>query len=180
MMGVDDRNGRRTRHPGIGLSYQLLDYVRQLTHRVGEHLSNRISVSWGGAERSHQGFEVLCGDYSCIEWVRIGKGQPASFPNRQPVEGGREKDGRGLLIARVEHGGGVHSGSEYGQAVGAAPSSVLLAAWRVTQLGVRYELTMRRGAGGLAVGLPLIRWQGGALRRVRGRGVRRPQQAISH
>lgn len=91
---------------------QLKILPTKLTHRVGEHLQNRISVSWGGAERTHQGFEVLCGDFTCVEWIRVGKGQAATFPNRLPVEGGREKDGRGILAARIEHGGGVHPGSE--------------------------------------------------------------------
>lgn len=94
----------------IAISWTASD---ELTPRVGEHLQNRISVSWGGAERTHQGFEVLCGDYTCIEWIRVGKGQAATFPNRLPVEGGRERDGRGILAARIEHGGGVHPGSEY-------------------------------------------------------------------
>ncbi|TXT11084.1 hypothetical protein VHUM_01835 [Vanrija humicola] len=71
--------------------------------KAGDHLAVRCATSVEGRVHSAPTFEVLCGSLETVEWVPVEPGQPAVFPGLQPVEGGRQSDGRAILIARGEH-----------------------------------------------------------------------------
>lgn len=74
--------------------------------RAGAHLVNKASISWGGQEHTLDIFEVLCGPQdvtNLLQWRNYSHGEHATVDNWQPVEGGREKDGMPLLIAKGEY-----------------------------------------------------------------------------
>ncbi|ORX41063.1 hypothetical protein BD324DRAFT_647960 [Kockovaella imperatae] len=70
------------------------------------------SISFAGKELITDTFEVLCGprDPRTLQWKKYRHGEKAVVGNWQPVEGGREADGRALLISRAEHAHGLHPG----------------------------------------------------------------------
>jgi len=80
--------------------------------KAGRHLRNSASVSYGGAELSLDIYEVLCGraDPNVIKWMTYSHGEHALVDGWQPVEGGRESDGRALLVAKGEYEHGEHPG----------------------------------------------------------------------
>ena len=63
------------------------------------------SISFAGQELVTETFEVLCGlkDSRVLQWKKYRHGEKALVEGWQPVEGGREADGRALLIVRAEH-----------------------------------------------------------------------------
>ncbi|RXK41676.1 hypothetical protein M231_00911 [Tremella mesenterica] len=73
--------------------------------KAGVHLVDSASISYAGSEHSLDVYEVLCGpaDPEIIKWMSFDHGQRAMVEGWQPVEGGRERDGRALLIARGEY-----------------------------------------------------------------------------
>jgi hypothetical protein len=85
-----------------------------LTGRCGDHLYRRCEYSWGGRTWApdSEAFEVLCGPPDVVQWIPFDAGTAANQPGWQPVEGGREKDGSPILVARADHGGSVQPGSE--------------------------------------------------------------------
>ncbi|EIW69915.1 hypothetical protein TREMEDRAFT_68366 [Tremella mesenterica DSM 1558] len=78
----------------------------------GIHLVDSASISYAGSEHSLDVYEVLCGpaDPDIIKWMSFDHGQRATVDGWQPVEGGRERDGRALLVARGEYESGQHPG----------------------------------------------------------------------
>ncbi|ORY20747.1 hypothetical protein BCR39DRAFT_474891 [Naematelia encephala] len=80
--------------------------------KAGTHLSHRASISYGGSEHNLEVYEVLCGppDPSLIKWMTYRHGEHAGIEGWQPVEGGREKDGTPVLLAKGEYENGVHPG----------------------------------------------------------------------
>ena len=63
------------------------------------------SISFAGQELPTETFEVLCGpmDPRTLQWKKYRHGERGTVDGWQPVEGGREADGRALLLARAEH-----------------------------------------------------------------------------
>ena len=84
--------------------------------RAADHLYRRCEYSWGGRtwapDSDHPSFEVLCGPPDVVQWIPFDAGTAANQPGWQPVEGGREADGRPLLLARATYNGSVQPGSE--------------------------------------------------------------------
>ena len=78
---------------------------RALTHRAGPHLVNKASISYGGSEHTLDIYEVLCGpsDDSILQWRDYMHGEKAFVDGWQPVEGGRERDGKAVFIAKGEY-----------------------------------------------------------------------------
>ena len=74
-------------------------------NRSGAHLVNSASLSYGGSEHNLDTYEVFCGppDPSLIKWMTFDHGQRAGVEGWQPVEGGREKDGSSLLLAKGQY-----------------------------------------------------------------------------
>jgi hypothetical protein len=72
--------------------------------KAGRHLLNRASISYGGAEHGLDIYEVLCApsDPTLIKWMTFRHGERAMVEGWMPVEGGREKDGSALLLAKGE------------------------------------------------------------------------------
>jgi len=79
--------------------------VTLLTRRAGSHLVNNAAISFGGAEHTLDIYEVLCGpsDPTLLQWRNYSHGQQAAVDGWLPVEGGREKDGQPLFIAKGEY-----------------------------------------------------------------------------
>ncbi|KAL7422915.1 hypothetical protein Q5752_002212 [Cryptotrichosporon argae] len=80
--------------------------------KAGAHLVNSASISYGGAELTLDVYEVLCGppDSSVLTWLPFDHGFRATLRGWQPVEGGRERDGQALFVAKAEHERGIHPG----------------------------------------------------------------------
>ncbi|KAI8452553.1 carbohydrate-binding module family 12 [Phakopsora pachyrhizi] len=77
--------------------------------KVSSHVGG-IAIGWGGKEHNDfDKFEVLCGDNRAIRWINHSSHQGnITVQGWQPVEGGREADGRFLFVSQVQHDGGVH------------------------------------------------------------------------
>ncbi|WVR08568.1 hypothetical protein IAU60_005623 [Kwoniella sp. DSM 27419] len=81
--------------------------------KAGHHLVNGASISYGGSEKSLETYEVLCGNMNepyLVKWMTYRHGELAKVEGWQPVEGGREKDGSALLLAKGEYENGQHPG----------------------------------------------------------------------
>ncbi|OCF43636.1 hypothetical protein I317_02528 [Kwoniella heveanensis CBS 569] len=81
--------------------------------KAGHHLNNGASISYGGAEIGLDTYEVLCGPLNepyLVKWMTYRHGEIAKVEGWQPVEGGREKDGTALLLAKGEYENGQHPG----------------------------------------------------------------------
>ncbi len=75
-----------------------------LTSRVGRHLVNHASISYGANEHSLDVYEVLCtSDPDLVKWMTFRHGENAMIEGWQPVEGGREANGSPLLVAKGEY-----------------------------------------------------------------------------
>jgi len=66
-------------------------------------------IGYGGRAIELNKFEVLVGDPRAVSWVRHGSQLNLQELGAQPVDGGREANGRLLYIARVTYNGGVHT-----------------------------------------------------------------------
>jgi len=101
-------------------------FIGRVFHKSGLHIgkvSNHVGgcvIGWGGKEHNDfDQFEVLCGEKSGVRWVNHPAHQGTiQVQGWQPVEGGREADGRFLFVAQVQYEGGVHpckaaDGSDY-------------------------------------------------------------------
>jgi len=80
--------------------------------KAGAHLINHASIPYGGGEHGLDIYEILCGpsDPSLIKWMTFRHGERAMVEGWMPVEGGREKDGTPLLLAKGEYENGEHPG----------------------------------------------------------------------
>ncbi|WWD08345.1 hypothetical protein V865_006457 [Kwoniella europaea PYCC6329] len=81
--------------------------------KAGHHLVSGASISYGGAEITLDTYEVLCGPINepyLVKWMTYRHGEVASVQGWQPVEGGREKDGTALLLAKGDYESGEHPG----------------------------------------------------------------------
>ncbi|RSH87811.1 uncharacterized protein EHS24_000328 [Apiotrichum porosum] len=105
----------------IGYEYDEQLYAARVWHergmhvgKAGDHLAGRCEWSYGGGTcgppENSVAFEVLCGDPSSTQWAAFGHGMSANIPGWQPVEGGRERDGRALFIGKANVENGVHVG----------------------------------------------------------------------
>lgn len=72
--------------------------------KAGQHLNRGCTISYGGGEVTLDTFEVLCGkpEPTLLKWICFGHGEKVRVEGWQPVEGGREKDGQSLFIAKGE------------------------------------------------------------------------------
>jgi hypothetical protein len=62
------------------------------------------SISYGGSEHLIDEYEVLCAsDPSILKWMSFRHGELAGVNGWLPIEGGREKDGQALLVAKGEY-----------------------------------------------------------------------------
>ncbi|MBW0560859.1 hypothetical protein O181_100574 [Austropuccinia psidii MF-1] len=77
--------------------------------KVSHHLGGCV-IGWGGKEHNDfDKYEILCGDKNSVRWVNHPQHQGViQAQGWQPVEGGREEDGRFLFVCQVQHEGGVH------------------------------------------------------------------------
>lgn len=101
-------------------------YIGRVYHKKGVHVG-KVSphvggcvIGWGGKEHNDfDHYEILCGDKNAVRWVNHAEHQGTiQAEGWQPVEGGREEDGRFLFVCQVQHEGGVHpckaaDGSDY-------------------------------------------------------------------
>ena len=73
--------------------------------KAATHFDNRASISYAGQEHVLDVYEVLCGpnDPRVLKWVTFRHGEKAEMRSWQPVEGGRERNGRALLLAKGEY-----------------------------------------------------------------------------
>lgn len=81
--------------------------------KAGHHLHKGASIPYGGGEISFDTYEVFCGPINephLVKWMTFPHGQIAHVEGWQPVEGGREKDGRALLLAKGFYDNGQHPG----------------------------------------------------------------------
>ncbi|WVO20476.1 uncharacterized protein IAS62_001773 [Cryptococcus decagattii] len=81
--------------------------------KAGHHLHKGASIPYGGGEISFDTYEVFCGSINephLVKWMTFPHGQIAHVEGWQPVEGGREKDGRALLLAKGFYDNGQHPG----------------------------------------------------------------------
>lgn len=67
-------------------------------------------IGYAGQEHnSFDKYEVLVGDRNAVRWVNhAGHSGEISVQGWNPVEGGREADGRFLFVCQAQHEGGVH------------------------------------------------------------------------
>ncbi|KAH9471214.1 hypothetical protein Pst134EA_005123 [Puccinia striiformis f. sp. tritici] len=91
-------------------------YIGRTYYKGGLHIG-KVSHHLGGcvigyAGKEHNDFdkyEVLCGDKNAVKWVNHASNHGViQAQGWQPVEGGREEDGRFLFVSQVLHEGGVH------------------------------------------------------------------------
>ncbi|WAQ81880.1 hypothetical protein PtA15_2A193 [Puccinia triticina] len=77
--------------------------------KVSNHLGGCV-IGYGGKEHNDfDKFEILCGDKNSVKWVNHSPSHGViQAQGWQPVEGGREEDGRFLFVCQVLHEGGVH------------------------------------------------------------------------
>lgn len=77
--------------------------------KVSNHLGGCV-IGWGGKEHNEfDKYEILCGDKNAVRWVNHSPSHGViQSQGWQPVEGGREEDGRFLFVCQVQHEGGVH------------------------------------------------------------------------
>ena len=68
-------------------------------------------------------YEVLVGDPRALRWVDARGRLSVQNLGARPVEGGREKDGTPLFVARVQHGANVIPGKVSEKLDGACPAS---------------------------------------------------------
>lgn len=83
-----------------------MPYERDTAYiRAGAHLVNNASISYGGSEITLDIYEVLCGpsDPTVLQWRSYTHGDKATVDGWQPVEGGREKDGMPIFIAKGDY-----------------------------------------------------------------------------
>ncbi|WWC72541.1 uncharacterized protein I206_106503 [Kwoniella pini CBS 10737] len=81
--------------------------------KAGHHLISGASISYGGAEMVLDTYEVLCGPINepyLVKWMTYRHGEVAAVQGWQPIEGGREKDGTALLLAKGDYENGQHPG----------------------------------------------------------------------
>ncbi|KAK8850484.1 hypothetical protein IAR55_004402 [Kwoniella newhampshirensis] len=81
--------------------------------KAGHHLNSGASISYGGDEITLDTYEVFCGPINepyLVKWMTFRHGEVAAVNGWQPVEGGREKDGAALLLAKGEYENGQHPG----------------------------------------------------------------------
>ena len=85
-------------------------FVARSLYAGGLHLGKAspnigCTISFAGQELSPDTYEVLCGtrDPRELRWMRYRHGEKAEVEGWQPVEGGREADGRALLIVKADH-----------------------------------------------------------------------------
>lgn len=72
--------------------------------RAGRHLHSHASISYGASEHSLNVYEVLCvSDMEYVKWMTFRHGENAVAEGWQPVEGGREANGKALLVAKGEY-----------------------------------------------------------------------------
>nr|XP_018259643.1 uncharacterized protein I303_07711 [Kwoniella dejecticola CBS 10117]OBR81801.1 hypothetical protein I303_07711 [Kwoniella dejecticola CBS 10117] len=74
--------------------------------KAGHHLISGASISYGGAEITLDTYEVLCGPINepyLVKWMTYRHGEVAAVQGWQPIEGGREKDGTALLLAKGDY-----------------------------------------------------------------------------
>ncbi|KAH8915322.1 carbohydrate-binding module family 12 protein [Atractiella rhizophila] len=80
--------------------------------KCGRHLRKGANISYGGDEVHLENYEVLVGNEHKIRWqseegrITVNDWEQGL----QPVEGGRESDGRFLFLCICEHEGGIHPG----------------------------------------------------------------------
>ncbi|GAA94777.1 carbohydrate-binding module family 12 protein [Mixia osmundae IAM 14324] len=91
--------------------YAARAYFKHGVHigKAGKHLKNGVSIPWGGQEHNVEKFEILCGDASRVRWIDQ-EGDLNIEPSFQPVEGGRDHDGRAIFVAQVKYEGSVQVG----------------------------------------------------------------------
>lgn len=73
--------------------------------KAGPHLNRGCSISYGGAEIQTDTYEVLCAarpDPALLKWMCFNHGEEMRVEGWQPVEGGRERDGQSLFVAKGE------------------------------------------------------------------------------
>ncbi len=72
--------------------------------KAGPHLYRGCSISYGGGEVQLDTYEVLCAkpDPTLLKWMCFNHGETLCVEGWQPVEGGREKDGQSLFVAKGE------------------------------------------------------------------------------
>ncbi|WRT70656.1 uncharacterized protein IL334_007654 [Kwoniella shivajii] len=81
--------------------------------KAGHHLNSGASISYGGAEITLDTYEILCGPINepyLVKWMSYRHGEVATVQGWQPIEGGREKDGTALLLAKGDYENGQHPG----------------------------------------------------------------------
>ncbi|ODN82970.1 hypothetical protein, variant [Cryptococcus amylolentus CBS 6039] len=81
--------------------------------KAGHHINNGASISYGGGEITHNTYEVFCGPIDepyLVKWMYYPHGQRVVVDGWQPVEGGRERDGRAIFLCRGSFEGGQHPG----------------------------------------------------------------------
>lgn len=73
--------------------------------RSAARRDDSASLSYGGTEHLIDEYEVLCGssDSTVLKWMNFRHGERAEVHGWMPVEGGREKDGQALFIAKGEY-----------------------------------------------------------------------------
>jgi len=91
-------------------------YIGRTYYKGGLHVG-KVSNHLGGCVIGYAGkelndfdkFEILCGDKNAVRWVNHSSGHGViQAQGWQPVDGGREEDGRFLFVCQVLHEGGVH------------------------------------------------------------------------
>ncbi|PLW16057.1 hypothetical protein PCANC_06745 [Puccinia coronata f. sp. avenae] len=77
--------------------------------KVSNHLGGCV-IGYAGKEHNHfDKYEILCGDKNAVKWVNHASGHGViQAQGWQPIEGGREADGRFLFVCQALHEGGVH------------------------------------------------------------------------
>lgn len=91
-------------------------YIGRVYYKSGLHVgkvAQRLGgcvIGWGGKEHNDfDKFEVLVGDRHGVKWVNHAEHSGnIQVQGWQPVEGGKESDGRFLFVCQVTHEGGVH------------------------------------------------------------------------
>jgi hypothetical protein len=93
-------------------------YIIRAFHEGGLHIGKAAghindggcSFAWGGQEIGHvTKFEVLVGDENAVRWIHHAENDgPVKVEGWQPVEGGKETDGRFIFVSQVRYQGGVH------------------------------------------------------------------------
>ncbi|KAF8728510.1 hypothetical protein AX14_006535 [Amanita brunnescens Koide BX004] len=76
--------------------------------KAGRHL-NDAHIPWGGKEELLHRYEILVGDPRGVRWISMS-GKVDDHLGAIPVEGGREKNGEPLYIARAYYKDGIHPG----------------------------------------------------------------------